>query len=202
MWERPLIEQVLIPESKGKKGEKVMQEIKRVSEIELDDIIREPDNNPAVPVKVSDSAVMESRELTDDDICIAIREDEIPDTVLKAVLYGLAEEQASLKNLRVEKTNEKKDTSFISLKRGTLLKFMSETLIQRQALVGATSDIDLRGPKFREVFKMILGIINSTFDEVKIPPEYKEMFFHALSRNMEGWEERAEKIIKAMTPKV
>ena len=175
------------------------QEIRQVSEIELADVIRDPDQALAM---VGDSAVMESHELTDDDICIAIKEDEVPDNVLKAVLYGLAEEQASLKNLRVEKTNEKKDTSYISLKRGTLLKFMSETLIQRQALIGVTSDLDLRGPKFREVFKMLLGIINSTFDEIKIPPEYKELFFHALSRNMEGWEERAEKIIKAMTPKV
>jgi hypothetical protein len=176
------------------------QEIRQVSEIELDDIVKEPANLGVM--KVGDSAVLDSNELTDDDICIAIRDDEIPDNVLKAVLYGLAEEQASLRNLRVDKAKDKKDTSYISLKRGTLLKFMSETLIQRQALIGTTSELDLRGPKFREVFKMILGIINATFDEVKIPLEYKEMFFHALSRNMEGWEERAEKIIKAMTPRV
>jgi len=176
----------------------------RVSEIDLDEVVRGPQQESAiVPTGVAESmAIMEPQELISDEICTAIKEDEVPDTVLKAVLYGLAEEQASLKTLRVEKTNEKKDTSYISLKRGTLLKFMSETLIQRQALLGTTSELDLRGPKFREVFKMLLGIISSTFDEVKIPPEYKEMFFHALARNMEGWEDRAEKLIKAMTPRI
>jgi len=78
---------------------------------------------------------------------------------------------------------------------------MSETLLQRQALTGYTGEMDLRGPRFREVFKMLLNIVADTFDEIKAPAEYKEMFFHALSKNLEGWEERAEKLIKAMTPK-
>lgn len=157
----------------------------------------------SVPASLTEIAVNAPvvEELVDDEICTAIKEDEVPDVVLKVVLQGLAEEQASLKNLRKKRSKDGKDTSFISLKRGTLLKYMSETLIQRQALTGGTGDIDLRGPKFREVFKMFLEIINDTFDEVKIPSEYKEMFFHALSRNLEGWEERAEKKIKAMTPK-
>ena len=75
---------------------------------------------------------------------------------------------------------------FISLKRGTLLKYMSETLLQRQALMGSVGEIDLRGPKFREIFKMLLGIVSETFDEIKAPPEYKELFFHALSKNLDG----------------
>jgi hypothetical protein len=78
---------------------------------------------------------------------------------------------------------------------------MSETLIQKQALSGNMGNFDLRSPKFREVFKMFLTLISDTFDEVKIPSEYREMFFHALSRNLEGWEERADKIVKAMIPK-
>lgn len=184
-------------------------DVRQVSETELDEVLKgvdsysldritensivEPHNNPMIP-----------EVMANDEICLAIKEDEVPDTVLKAVLYGLAEEASSLKNLRVERAKEDKtkDTSHISLKRGTLLKFMSETLIQKQALLGASSELDLRGPKFREVFKMLLGIINQSFDDVKIPLEYKEMFFHALTRNMEGWEERAERIVKAMTPRV
>lgn len=171
------------------------------SELNLEDILRGPIDIPPLPV-VLEAQASQAVELIDDEICLALREDEVPDTILKAVLWGLAEEQASLRNLRQKKTNENKDTSYISLKRGTLLKYMSETLLQKQALSGATSELDLRGPKFREVFKMFLEVISSTFDEVKIPAEYKEMFFHSLSRNLDGWEDRAERLVKAMSPRV
>jgi hypothetical protein len=162
--------------------------------------VKSPDDD--LPAGLIEVSVSQPEELADDEICIAIKEDEVPDTVLKAVLWGLAEEQSSLKVLRQNRQGEGKDTSYISLKRGTLLKYMSETLLQRQALMGASTDLDLRGPKFREIFKMLLGIISDTFEEIKVPEEYKDMFFHALSKNLEGWEIRAEKIIKAMTPKV
>ena len=160
-----------------------------------------PPEDDTVPTLVEVS-VSPPEELHDDDVCIAIRDDDTPDMVLKAVLLGLAEEQSSLRLLREKRSKEDKDTSFISLKRGTILKYMSETLLQRQALMGTVGEIDLRGPKFREVFKMLLSIISETFDEIKAPHEYKEMFFHALSKNLDGWEERAERIIKAMTPKM
>jgi len=161
--------------------------------------VRSPDDD--LPAGLIEVSVSQPEELADDEICIAIKEDEVPDTVLKAVLWGLAEEQSSLKVLRQKRQGDGKDTSYISLKRGTLLKYMSETLLQRQALMGASTDLDLRGPKFREIFKMLLGIISDTFEEIKIPEEYKDMFFHALSKNLEGWEVRAEKKIKAMTPR-
>jgi hypothetical protein len=132
----------------------------------------------------------------DDIITISIRDDELPDAVLKAVLLGLADEQQALRNLRVKKEKENKDISHLSLKRGTLLKYMSETLIQRQALVGGTGEIDLKSPKFREVIKMFLQIIADTFDDVKIPSEYRDMFFNALSHKMEGWEMKAEKVLR------
>lgn len=155
----------------------------------------------AIPASLVEIAVTQPEELVDDEICLAIKEDELPDTVLKAVILGLAEEQLSLKQLRKRKESENKDSSYVSMKRGTLLKYMSETLIQRQTLTGYTGELDLRGPRFREVFKMLLNTISDTFDEVKIPEEYKGMFFHALSKNLEGWEERAEKLIKKMACK-
>ena len=178
-----------------------------VSNINLDDIVSSPigdigSNQPIVPTSLADLVPSCEHEIANDEICLAIKEDEVPEAVLKAVLYGLAEEQASLKNLRVKRSRDPdKDYSGISLKRGMLLKSMAETELQRQALSGGNGELDLRGPKFREIFKMFLGLISDTFDEVKIPPEYREMFFHALSRNLEGWEERADKALKAMVPK-
>lgn len=162
-----------------------------------------PPKSDDVPLDLIEIPIEDPEELSDDEVCIAVREDDVPDNVLKAVLWGLAEEQSSLKNLRQRRSNDGIDTSFISLKRGTLLKYMSETLLQRQALSGGMGgELDLRGPKFREIFKMLLNIISDTFEEIKVPVEYKEMFFHALSKNLEGWEDRAEKLIKSKTPKV
>jgi len=160
----------------------------------------------SIPAGVVDMNVCLAEELANDDICLAIKEDEVPEVILKTILYGLAEEQSSLKDLRIKKSKDKddghiSDTSSISLKRGTLLKHMADTELQRRALSGEMGDLDLRGPKFREIFKMFLEIINQTFDDVKVPPEYKEMFFHSLSKNLDGWENKAEKMIKAMSPK-
>ena len=172
---------------------------KKLENLDMDSAIKNPIN--PISANLVEVTVAQPEELADDEICLAIREDELPDTVLKAVIMGLAEEQSSLKSLRQKRQNEGKDSSYISLKRGTLLKYMSETLIQRQTLTGYTGELDLRGPRFREVFKMLLGIISDTFDEIKVPSEYKGMFFHALSQNLDGWEERAEKLVKKMTPK-
>jgi hypothetical protein len=169
--------------------------------LDLESAIQAPEAI-SVPASLADVSVCPAEELIDDEICLAIKEDEVPDTLLKAILGGLAEEENSLRTLRQKRGKDGKDTSFISLKRGTLLKYMSETVLQKQALSGATGEFDLRGPKFREIFKMFLTIISDTIDEVKIPAEYREMFFHSLQKNLEGWEERADRVIKAMTPKI
>jgi len=171
-------------------------------EYSTDDIVKKPEEMSSVPsiLMAEASAIIPAQEEPEDPICLTIKEDEVPDAVLKSVLWGLAEEQASLKNLRLMRTREGKDTASISIKRGQLLKYMSETVLQKQALMGSSGgEIDLQGPKFREIFKMFLGIISDTFDEIKVPEEYKEMFFHALSRNMEGWEDRAKKVLKKMS---
>lgn len=144
------------------------------------------------------TVVVPPQEVNDDIITITIRDDELPDAVLKAVLMGLAEEQQAIRTARIQKAKENKDVTRLSLSRGTLLKYMSETLIQRQALIGGAGDLDLKGPKFREIIKMFLGVIADTFEEVKIPSEYKDLFFHALGKNLEGWEARAEKILKTV----
>jgi len=177
--------------------EKILEMVEG-SGIDSSEIVKKGDSFPAIE---EDSIVVPAEEVKDDVVLLSVREEDDPDVVLKAVLYGLAEEQFSLRSLRKKKELESKDTSHISIKRGTLLKYMSETLIQRQALVGKVNgELDIRGPRFREIFKLFLETISSTFDEVRIPSEYKEMFFHALQKNLEGWENRAEKLVKSMQP--
>ena len=172
-----------------------------ISEISSNDVVEQPKTSGDRQLDNYDyesTVVVPSQEVNDDIITIAIRDDEPPDAVLKAVLMGLAEEQQAIRAARIQKAKENKDVTRLSLSRGTLLKYMSETLIQRQALIGGTGDLDLKGPKFREIIKMFLGVIAETFEEVKIPSEYKDLFFHALGKNLEGWENRAEKILKAV----
>jgi len=170
-----------------------------VSEIDPVDVVEQPKAAPTLQtIDYQDAVVVPPQDLNDDVITVTIKDDELPDAVLKAVMMGLAEEQWSLRALRAKKEKEGKDFSHLAIKRGTLLKYMSETVIQRQALVGGSGEIDLKGPKFREVIKMFLNIISDTFDEIKIPSEYKDLFFHSLSKNLEGWEIKAEKILKTL----
>jgi hypothetical protein len=168
----------------------VKQSLTSLEQVERNLTVERPDEVALNPI--SSEAVMIPSEPTDDDlITVSIKDDDLPDAVLKTVLLGLA-----LRDLRLRKEKERKDFTNVSFKRGTLLKFMSETLIQRQALVGGTEEIDLKSPKFREVIKMFLQIIADTFDEIKIPPEYRDLFFQTLSSKMEGWELKAEKVLK------
>jgi hypothetical protein len=172
-----------------------------VSESELSSVIEQPKtsrDNQLESIDYENTVVVPPQGVNDDIITITIKDDELPDAVLKAVLIGLAEEQQAIKDVRIQKSNEKKDITRLSLSRGTLLKYMSETIIQRQALIGGSGELDLKGPKFREIIKMFLGVIADTFDEVKIPTEYKDLFFHALAHNLEGWESKAEKILKTV----
>ena len=164
--------------------------------IDSSDIVQKP--YEAVPTSLEDMAVIPAEDVAEDFICGTVEEDEGPDNVLKAVMGGLAEEQASLRVLRKDIQKKGKDTSHISLKRGTLLKYMSETILQRKSLMGPSEELNLRGIKFREVFKMFLAVISDTFDQVKIPPEYRELFFQKLGTNLEGWEDKAEKVVRAV----
>ena len=164
-------------------------------QIESTEVVRQPTSSPA---PLEDTVVVPAQEAEGDVVLQSVEREDPADMVLKAVIFGLAEEQSSLRGLRRTKEQDGKDTSHISVKRGTLLKYMSETLLQKQALTGNTpSDLDLRGSKFREVFRMFLQTIADTFDEVRIPSEFREMFFQKLTKNLEGWEDKAEKIAKS-----
>ena len=90
-------------------------------ELSLADIVQSPlaPNSLTPPVVQSDSIITPAEELVDDRIITCVRQEESEDVVLHAVVYGLAEEQACLVKLREKKDKEGKDTSNISLKRGT-----------------------------------------------------------------------------------
>jgi hypothetical protein len=168
-----------------------------LSEIDINDIVERPGLTEPVTVDFNGS-VIEPQEVNDDIIAGAIRDDDLPDAILKAIMTGMADEQYALLKLRLQKEKEGKDVTRMCTSRGALLKYMSETLLQRQALVGGSGELDLKSPKFRAIIKMFLDIVKDTFDEVKIPIEYRDLFFHALGHNLEGWEHKAEKIVKSI----
>ena len=63
-----------------------------VSDLNLGDVIEQPANTPE-PIHYEDTVVVPPQDLNDDIITLSIKDDELPDAVLKAVLLGLAEEQ-------------------------------------------------------------------------------------------------------------
>jgi len=72
--------------------------------MDLESAIQGPQDSDSnsIPASLVEVTVTQPFELDDDEICLAIKEDEIPDAVLKAVILGLAEEQNSLKILRIK----------------------------------------------------------------------------------------------------
>jgi len=149
---------------------------------------------PLVPTATSGDV----EQIEEDYIYRTVKEDENPDTILKSIMEGFAEEQFALRTYRRQQQQKGKSIIDVSGKRGQILKFMSETIIDRKALTGPTDELNIRGVKFKEVFKLFLDTIANTIEEVKVPSEYRDLFFQRLSKNLEGWEDKAEKIIKAI----
>lgn len=168
----------------------------------LDDAIKKPERS-GLPERYKDSQVMDSGHLSADlvvnnSILNSIENNNSADEILRSIMVGFAEEQYSLKDLRTDPKNKDKDTSHISVKRGTLLKYMSETILHRQNLSITADDLNIRGRKFKEVFKLLLDMIKESFNELNMPQEQVDIFFQTFFQKMEGWEEKADKVIKSL----
>jgi hypothetical protein len=70
---------------------------------ELSSIIQQPvtENNSLETIDYENTIVVPPQEVNDDIITVTIKDDELPDAVLKAVLMGLAEEQNAIRNYRI-----------------------------------------------------------------------------------------------------
>jgi len=131
-----------------------------------------------------------------DDLYISLKENASTSTILNNIMVEIAEEAAYLKTWRKENYNLKDDLSEISNKRILILKKLVETVEKREKISNskATGRVDFHSDNFQKVFEHFLQTVKSTFEKVNIPTQYEEIFFSQLAKDLDGFEDIAEKI--------
>lgn len=121
----------------------------------------------------------------------------------KESLRIVAEEIAYLGSVRETQYNAGLDTSKISLRRIQSIQGLLEIIAKKKSEASGSGDkaeFDFSSDPFRRVFRYILSIVSKTFDEVQIPSNHKQVFFVSLSKNLENFEQEANRIVKGLAP--
>jgi len=126
----------------------------------------------------------------------AVRKDNSTLTVLNTVMEEIAEEAAYLKAWRNAVWNGETDISDATMTRIKMLKSLVDTLVEREKMKREKSvgKVDFHSENFQGVLKFFMGIILKTFNKVKIPPQYEDIFFTQLAKDFDGFEKKAERI--------
>lgn len=166
-------------------------------DIVKDIIINEPEDVLQVNIKTGSPLQKVIEDPTEnDDLYISLKNNDSTSTVLNHIMVEIAEEAAYLKTWRRENYNLKDDLSEISNKRILILKKLVETIEKREKINNskATGKVDFHSDNFQKVFSHFLQTVKSTFEKVNVPAQYEEIFFSQLAKDLDGFEDTAEKI--------
>lgn len=197
----------LTSESGKSEEESPKEESSKNDDDVLDDIDAEQyrnlpaQNDPESVLKVNIQPGSQLQKLIEDPtltdaLYLSIQNNEATTTVLNHVMTEIAEEAAYLKTFRRENFNLSEDLSEISERRINILRKLVETIEKREKINSSKSSgkVDFHGEKFQKVFGHFLQIVKKTFKKVSIPPQYDDIFFSLLAKEMDGFEITAEKI--------
>jgi hypothetical protein len=132
-----------------------------------------------------------------DSLCISIRNNDPTITVLNNVMAEIADEAAYLKAWRKQNFNLTEDMfSEVSDKRVMALKKIIETLERKEKLLNTKNNakIDFRSDSFIRIFEYFLKSVKSTFKKVNIPDQFNDIFFSQLAKELDGFEDKAERL--------
>jgi len=131
-----------------------------------------------------------------DKLVETVRRDDSTLGILNVVMEEIAEEAAYLKAWRNAVWNGETDISDSTLSRIKMLKNLVDTLVEREKMKRekAVGKVDFHSENFQQVLKFFMQVINKTFNKVKIPPQYEDIFFTQLAKDFDGFEKKAEKI--------
>jgi hypothetical protein len=113
--------------------------------------------------------------------------------LLTSLRMEIAKEAASLHFQRIEAEKYGKDTAQTSTRRIDALTRIAHIELEIKKL--APDTIDVRSEKFQKIFNMFLEFMKEAATET-LAPEAIDLFFNRFSTMMEGWEEKAESIIR------
>jgi len=113
--------------------------------------------------------------------------------LLTALRMEIAKEAASLHFQRIEAEKYGKDTAQTSTRRIDALTRIAHIELEIKKL--APDSLDVRSEKFQKVFNMFIEFMREAAKET-LQPEAIDLFFNRFSTMLEGWEEKAENIIR------
>lgn len=113
--------------------------------------------------------------------------------LLTSLRMEIAKEAASLHFQRIEAEKYGKDTAQTSTRRIDALTRIAHIELEIKKL--APDSLDVRSEKFQKVFNMFIEFLRECAQET-MPPETLDLFFNRFSTMMEGWEEKAESMIR------
>lgn len=116
--------------------------------------------------------------------------------LLDKIMEEAAIDTASLKFDRENNDNFLIDSTKVIKARGQALKLLSDLIISKKELARDTT-VNLKSKKLAAVFDYFFQIIRTTLAQTEgISPEQRELFFSILQKNLENFEEDAERVMK------
>jgi hypothetical protein len=113
--------------------------------------------------------------------------------LLSSLRMEIAKEAASLHFQRMEAEKYGKDTAQTSTRRIDALTRIAHIELEIKKL--APDTVDVRSEKFQKIYGMFIETLRECALET-LAPEAIDLFFNRLSTMMDGWEERAESLIR------
>jgi len=131
-----------------------------------------------------------------DDLYNSLKNHDSTTTVLNNIMVEIAEEAAYLKTWRRENYNLNDDLSEISNKRIIILKKLVETIEKKDKISNSKTNgkVDFHSENFQKVFEHFLQIVKNTLEKVNVPVQYGDIFLSQLAKDLDGFEDTAEKI--------
>ena len=79
----------------------------------------------------------------------------------------------------------KKESKEMGITESDFVRRLLDKYVEEDKCINNIKNFDVRSSEFREMLTTLFSIINNVFEQVKIPKEYKIMFFDTLKKSME-----------------
>lgn len=174
-------------------------EIKRAEDI----INSQVDKTPYVPVASNKPEIDQKKHrkekddfIHNDDLLKLIQQGANSFNLLDKIMEEAAMDTAALKFDRQHSDNYLFDSTKVIKARGASLKLLSDLIISKKELARDTT-VNLKSKKLTAVFDYFLQIMKTSLAQTDgISPEQRELFFSIFQKNMENFEDEAERIMK------
>jgi len=116
------------------------------------------------------------------------------DPIMRGVQLRIAREAAGLEFDREEQSKYGRDTQTMSSRRIGALKEVAD-LEAKILSLKAEGMIDLHDERLQKVFSLFIETMKSVARSV-LPPEQADVYVNTLATEMDGWEEKAESLLR------